>query len=75
MRIFYNMFTSCIHGKYPGEMSNSLKWPQDGLGYHLKYYLPLKTKEKWWGEKVTRKSRLNRVRLVVKTKVPSPWMF
>lgn len=69
------MFTSCIRGKYPGEVSNSLKWPQDGLGYHLKYHLSLETKEKWWGEEVTRKSRVNRVRLAMKTKLaPSPWM-
>ena len=74
MRVFLNVFASCTHGKYPGEMSNSLKWPQDGLCYHLKYNLSLKTKEKW-GDEVTRKSRVNRVRLVMKTKlVPSPWM-
>ena len=37
---FNIMYTFCIHGRYPGKLSNPHKWPN-----HLKYHLQLKSKE------------------------------
>ena len=33
------MYTSCIHGRYLGKLSNSPKWIKLHLKYHLKYHL------------------------------------
>ena len=37
------MYTSCLHGIYPGKMST---FPELGPGHYLKYHLQLKTKER-----------------------------